>query len=258
MEDGMILPEGFEETTDESTEVTEPIEQQEVQDENQEVQEEVQESQEGAQTEPFIKIKYNKEEVPLTQEQVIELSQKGMNYDKLQERLNFVTNSPGMQYINDLAAKNGMQVDELINHWKSQEEQSQLNELIQNNIPEEYAKEMIENRKFREEQQRVAKEQQQAKAKEETYKRDQADFIKAFPNVEPKDIPENVWESWRGGIPLKFAYMEHEHSQLLNKVKTLETNLNNKNKAPIGMGLSANGSNSAGKEDAFLQGFNSI
>lgn len=208
--------------------------------------------------EPFIKVKYNKEEIPLTQEQVIELSQKGMNYDKIQQRYNELSNNKGLKYIEQLAQRNGMQVEELVDYWEKQEYQSELNELVQKNIPEEYAREILESKKFRSEQQQRQREEAAAKQRENVMTEQRNEFLETYPNVEPKDIPQEVWDTWKTGVPLKFAYMQHERNVLENKVKALETNVKNKQKAPINNSITVNGSNSVGKEDAFLMGFNSI
>ena len=197
---------------------------------------------------PFLNIKYNKEDMALTQEQAIELAQKGMNYDKIMDKLHQAENNVGMQYLNELAQRNGATIEELVNYWRVQEEQAQLNQLIQNNIPEEYAKEILENRKFREEQQRLQREN----AAKERQNLEFNEFFNAFPNVKPEEIPNSVWEANNNGIPLKFAYMQYENQQLLNKINILENNQANKNKAPIGTGI---GNTSNDDYDSFLDGF---
>ena len=87
----------------------------------------------------------------------------------------------------------------------NQEQEQKLADLLEQNIPEEYATEMLENRKFREqfEAEQTAK-QQQAQQQE-----DMKDFISAFPEVKPNDIPAEVWKANANGIPLRYAYAEH-------------------------------------------------
>lgn len=266
MDEDMILPEGFEIPTDTETEVNEntvdnpnqevTTEETEVQPtENTETQQEVEAT---PSNEPFLKIKYNKEEVPLTQDEVIALSQKGMNYDKLQEKYNQVANSREMQFFNQLAQKNGMTVQQLVDYYEQQEFEAQLKEYTEKNIPEDMARELIESRKFREEQQRKAQEDAKAKEHEQSLINQQNEFLDMYPNVDPKDIPQEVWDKVRNGVPLKYAYMEHERTQLQNQLKTMETNIKNKSKSPIKAGLSVNGSTSVEAEDPFIMGFNSI
>ena len=207
--------------------------------ESQQVQEEIQK----------LKIKYNHEEMELPIDEVQALAQKGMNYDKLQEKLYQAENHVGLKYLDELARRSGTNVEGLVNYWREQEHQQELNQLIQSNIPEEYAQEIIENRKFREQLQQRQSEEQQKEAEAKEFK----DFLESFPDVKPEEIPPEVWEKNNNGTPLKFAYMEHEMSKLKNEVNIFKNNSSNKKKAvvsPIG---------NAGDEnyDAFLEGFNS-
>ena len=87
----------------------------------------------------------------------------------------------------------------------AQEQEQRLAELMEQNIPEEYATEMLENRKFREqfEAEKQAKEQQQHQ------QADFQDFMSAFPDVKSEDIPVEVWKANASGIPLRYAYADH-------------------------------------------------
>ena len=207
--------------------------------EEQKVQEEIQK----------LKIKYNHEEMELPIDEVQVLAQKGMNYDKLQERLHQVENHVGLKYLEELAERSGTDVEGLVNYWRNQEHQQELNQLIQNNIPEEYAKEIIENRKFRQQLQQKEAEAQRKEAESREFK----DFLDTFPDVKPEEIPPEVWEKNNNGIPLKFAYMEHEMSKLKNEINVLKNNNLNKKKAVVNPIGNANDEN----YDAFLDGFNS-
>ena len=90
-----------------------------------------------------------------------------------------------------------------------QEQEQKLSELLEQNIPEEYATEMLENRKFREqfEAEKTAKQQQ------EQQQADMREFIKEFPDVKPEDIPVEVWQANEKGVPLSYAYAKHAYKQ---------------------------------------------
>lgn len=220
-------------------------------DEDQEAQE-VQGSQEAQELEPFLQIKYNKEEKALNREEAQMLAQKGMNYDKVIQRLEEFENNPNLQYLNELAARSDMTLDQLVGYWKQQEDETALNELIERNIPEEYAREMLESRKFREQQQQKEMEQQQ-KGKEQ---KEFMEFAETFKDVKPEDIPIEVWKTREElGIPLKYAFMEYENSNLRKEKEILLNNQNNRKKAP-GLGTTKYGSAAAPqKSDPFLEGF---
>lgn len=234
--DTPIETENLEETVDN---VEETVDNTEPTNEEQQIQEEIQK----------IKLKYNHQEMELPIDEVQVLAQKGMNYDKLQEKLNQVESNPGLQYLNELAERNGTNVEGLVNFWREQEKQAELNQLIQANIPEELASEILENRKYREQQEQARKEAEEKQKQELEFK----EFFDEFPDAKPSDIPVEVWQKNEQGIPLKYAYMEYEMSKLKSENSILKNNNKNKEKAvvnPIGNGNDEN-------YDAFLDGFDS-
>ena len=197
-----------------------------------------------------IKLKYNHQEVELPLDEIQVLAQKGMNYDKLQEKLHQAENNIGIQYLNDLAQRNGTDIEGLVNYWKEQERQAELNQLIQNNIPKELADEILENRKYREQQKELQKQNEEKQRQELEFR----EFFEMFPNVAPNTIEGSVWEKVNQGIPLKYAFMEQEMNRLKAENSILQNNNNNKKKAvvnPIGNGNEEN-------YDPFLDGFNSL
>lgn len=232
-----------------SEEVQEDLTEEEIQSEVEETTETTEETPE----EQRIRIKYNHEERELTLEEATQLAQKGMNYDKLQQKFNEVQNNPGLAYLNKLAERSGTSIENLVSYWEEQETQAELNQLIQNNIPEEYAREMIENKKFREQMEQKER-QAQVEAKQQL---EFNDFFKAFEGVKPEDIPTEVWQKNEKGVPLKYAYMEYEHKKLQNEIQVLKHNQEIKKKAPI-RSTSSYGNKEETTDDPFLEGFNSI
>ena len=205
--------------------------------------------------ENILTIRYNGEDISLSEEKAIELSQKGMNYDKINERYNDLKNNRGLQYIQKLAERSGMDIDSLVDYWENQEYEMELNRLVSENIPEEYAREIIESKKFREEYNKKLNEENEKNAKEQMLERERNDFLDMYGDVNPKDIPPVVWDNWKSGTPLKYAYMEYEREQLKNKIAILENNNSNIRKAPLtGIENDTNNNN----EDSFMRGFNSI
>lgn len=206
------------------------------------------------------KVKYNHEEQELGYDEAVPLIQKGMNYDKLQERLGELESDPRLAFIEDLANEQGMDVHEYLDAVKSAREDAKLQELMENNIPEEYAREMLESRKDREERQR----EKQDNAKREYEQREAMDFFEYFKQANDRDfdsskdkIPPEVWEANKQGTPMKFAYMQHQNNELKSQLKTLKQNETNAKRAPVGS-LTAFGGDEPTSEDDFLKGFNSI
>jgi hypothetical protein len=207
-----------------------------------------------------IKIKYNHEEQEISLDEAVELAQKGKNYDKLQEKLQSFESDPRLSFVETLAKEQGMDVNEFIDAYSQWQEQEKLNQLVQQNIPEDIAQEILESRKERE-----ARKQQEKSKEEETKKSQEAqEFFDYFSQVNGRDynpskdqIPKEVWEANEQGVPLKFAYMQHHNSQLQQQLKVLKQNKQNEAKAPI-QGVTSHGSQEVAAEDDFLKGFNSI
>lgn len=236
--------------TDEVTEETTELE---VVEENTEPTEGQEQTETTEETPQMIKVKYNHEEREITLDEAKELAQKGMNYDKQLEKLQQLESDPRLKFVESLATQNDMTVDEYIDAVKVQREQEEINQLIQQNIPEDIAKELLENRKFRESYKKEKETTEQQGKQEAEFK----DFLSSFPDVEADKIPAEVWEKNSQGVPLKYAYMEHINNELQSKMKVLEQNKNNKEKAPIGS-ITTHGSTDNVVEDDFDRGFNSI
>lgn len=205
------------------------------------------------------KVKYNHEEQELGYDDAIPLIQKGMNYDKVQEQLRELESDPRLSFVEELAREQNMDVNEFLEAVRESREQQQLDQLVQQNIPEEYAREMLENRKFREQQ----KAEQQQKAQEEQKNAEFGDFFETFKQANDRDfdpskdqIPQEVWDAHAQGTPLKFAYMEHHNKELKMQLKTLKQNETNARRAPVGS-LTSFGGDEPTSKDPFLDGFNS-
>lgn len=207
-----------------------------------------------------IRVKFNHEEQEIPIDEAVPLIQKGMNYDKLQERYQALEKDPRLIFVEQMAQEQGMTTEQYLEAVKEAREQRQLNELIQQNIPEEYAREMLENRKFRQQLEAEKK----AKQQEETNKKQFGEFFEYFQQANGRafdpnkdQLPQEVWEVHSQGVPLKFAYMEHQNKELKSQLQTLEQNKQNQQRAPI-QSVTQFGSNEPTSEDPFLKGFESI
>jgi hypothetical protein len=173
----------------------------------------------GETQEQMFKLKYNHEEREIPYSQAVELAQKGMNYDKVMEKLQGLENNPGLSWINAQAQRYGMTVDEFVNAMKQQEEQEQLNQLVQQNIPQEYAQEMLENRRFRQQYQSEREAMQQRIKTEAMYQ----EFLDSYPDINPDNIPQEVWNEVGKGRSLLDAYVRHENKTLRDQLTKFQT-----------------------------------
>lgn len=209
---------------------------------------------------PKVKLKYNHEEKEFSLDEVVPLAQKGMNYDKLQERLKSLETDPRLSFVEELAKQQGYDdVNQYINAAREWQEQQRLNELVQKNIPEDLAKEIIENRKDREQ-----RKESERKAQEEAQKQKQySGLLDAFEMVNGKKwsegdvIPDSVFvNATEKGISLRESYLEHVAKELKSQMQVIKQNESNAKKAPV-QGVSTHGSSTDTMDD-FIRGFDSV
>lgn len=250
MDEDMILPDDFE-ATPQAEEVTEQVD-------TVETEAPPQATEEAEPVNPFLKVKYNKEELDLDEERARELAQKGLNYDKVTERLQALESDPRLRFIEEIASQHNMTPQEYMQAVQQQREQERIEELVSQGISEEVAQELLETRKFRQQ----FESEKQAKAQEEQKNAEFTEFFDYFRQANGRDfipsqdtIPESVLAN--ENIPLKYAYMEHQNQVLQQQLQTLKQNEANTQKAPVGS-VTSHGSTEVASEDDFMRGFNSI
>ena len=139
-------------------------------------------------------------------------------------------NNPHLSYLEKKAQRLGITVEKLIENDQKWEQQQKLNELVQRNIPKEYAEKLLkvdelEQWKAQQEQQRQAEQQrqQQQQYKQQMY----AEFLQMYPEVKPEQIPKEVWQMVQQGHRLASAYAIHENKLLKQQYQTQEANAKN-------------------------------
>lgn len=210
--------------------------------------------------------KYNKESVKVDNiEDVINNFQKGLNYDKVQEKLTAIQNSKAETYISKKAKELGMTPDEYINsveeYEKEQEkvrEQERLDEMLEKGVPEDIAREVLATSQLRKELEAMKAEikEKEAKAEAENKKnKEYEEFLKAYPDVKPEDIPKEVFEKAQESS-LREAYAEWRVAELEKQLSIQKTNEKNSQSA-IGSVTETGPTNEDSKKDLFLEGFES-
>ena len=211
------------------------------------------------------KIKYNKEEVNVDSiEDLITGYQKGLNYDKKLQELENLQNSKLEKYAKSKAEELGITVDEYMDRVEQYEkdqqkarEEEQLEEMINNGVPDSIAREVIATSQLRRELQKKENElkaREEAQAKEKAKNKEYEDFLKEFPDVNPEDIPKEVFENAENSS-LSSAYMKWQLKELQNQLSVAKTN--EKNKEAVVGGVTDTGPTKENHEvDLFLEGFN--
>lgn len=210
------------------------------------------------------KVKYNGESVKIESiDDLVTNFQKGLNYDKKQEQYENLQNSKVEQYVSKKAKELGMSVDEYIdqveNYEREQEkkkEQARLEEMINNGVPEDVAKEVIATSQLRkqlQEKENALKEQEEKTKKENDKNKQYADFVEKFPNVKPEDIPKEVFENAQNSN-LVSAYKDWLIKDLETKLQIKEQNEKNA-KSAIGSVTETGTTQKQKAIDPFLEGF---
>ncbi len=141
---------------------------------------------------PFLTVRYNKEERPLTREAAAEYAQKGLNYDKINGRL--------------------AEAEQKLTGYGELEAMARA-----------YA------------QRRGISDAEALKALRGSLEGDAqamvdaqlGAFMKAYPNEDPRQLPEAVMAGWKRGVPLTEAYLSYRAAELEKQLKTRETNARN-------------------------------
>lgn len=167
-----------------------------------------------------LKIKYNHEEKEITLEEARELAQKGLNYDKAEQRAldKFIEETYGESH--------GIKTYE---QYQERLKEDAIRKQYENiEIPENIKEELVEGRKLKAEKeakeearlQKESKETFQAALKEATNKNDLQSFVDWFEieNERPFDpkkdiISQEVWDENIKGKSLVVAYKQHEKAK---------------------------------------------
>lgn len=211
------------------------------------------------------KIKYNKEDVTVESiEELINGYQKGLNYDKKLQELENLQNSKLEKYARAKAEQLGITVDEYMDRvekyeeaQKRQQEEDELEQLISNGMPDTLARELIALRQTRHDFQKEINDLKQEKelAKQEAEKnKEYQDFLDSFPDVNPKDIPKEVFEEAEKSS-LSNAYMKWKIKNLETQLSVAEQNKKNES-STVGSVTDTGTTKEKHERDLFLEGFN--
>lgn len=215
------------------------------------------------------KAKYNKESVKVDNiDEVINNFQKGLNYDKLQEKLNNLENGKALTYVTKKAQELGMSVDEYMDQVEKyeaeqerQREAEELQDLIDKGIPQETAEELVSSRQLRKELQEIKNKLAESEKQKSEAQREQDEyneFFKEFPNINvEKDIPSDVFlNAHNNNISLTRAYKDYLYEKTVKELEILKNNEKNSNSA-VGSTQNFAGSQENTNYDPFLEGFDS-
>lgn len=174
-------------------------------------------------TEPFLKIKYDKEEIGLTQDEARELAEKGKNYDRIRDRYNSLNDQ-----IERLARIYDMDVNTFLNSLSDSQKKFEIANEVQSlreqypnaddGLLNEIATSRVNSRTTQREAQ-VAQEQTQKQDTIDAEVKRQVDlFRQEYPNLEPDKLDKQVYGYVKQGYTLLEAYSKWaRNEQVKNK-----------------------------------------
>jgi len=221
-----------------------------------ESEEAVENTNETEETEDTMMLKYNHEEKDYKISEVKELAQKGMNYDKMVEKVNNLENSPELEFVRQQAKANDMSVTEYIQATHDYQKQIEVDKLVEAGNTEEVARELIDKR-YAEKQAKIDKE----KADNEQLSKDAEskelnEFLETFPEIIVDEIPSEVFVlAKEKSISLTDAMYRIKSLKQEKEIKALKQKQENKTKAPLTKGVSEYGVEQDKKIDPDLDGW---
>lgn len=191
---------------------------------------------------PFLTIRYNGADETLTQEQAIELAQKGRNYDKIYQRMQDLQNDPTRAIFEEQARSAGLSLQDYANRLAEFQQASAINRIAKEfmsknpdateEIAKQYAQSEYRNQEALKAQQK-AQEAQKTEQERQTRAQEQvAAFIKEYPNVNVRELPQEVADDINNnGETLLSAYRRYENKQLRAELEAARKNNSNRAKA---------------------------
>lgn len=207
---------------------TEPSEaDQQTEEPGQEQQEEAPVAEEPA--EQTFDLKFLGETKTVNRDEVITLAQKGLNYDKvLAERDTTKSELEQLggvsllrdckEFLEELAAESRMTVSDLMDSTRA--EVLAKKEGLDNSVALQRIKLDRDRKAFEAEKAKKAAEKKAAEEAEAQRSNQFLQFAQEYPDVDPKDIPKEVWDKFKEGISLTAAYSTYENKKLREEVKS--------------------------------------
>ena len=242
----------FDEEEDETVEETESTEDTPIEEE----------TEEPAEEEPFMTIRYNKEDKKLSRDEAVTMAQKGMNYDHLQGKYDTLNNR-----LTQLAQMTGMNVEQYLDslntmqsNYALQQEVKALKEQYPNSdesLLKEIAQKRV-NERFEQNKAQIAQTMNnEAEVQQKEIERQVAVFEKRYPNVSADKLDQSVYDLMNEGYTLLEAYQTYLDNQRQAKEKEVQQKqeierINNKNKKKS---LGNIGTNESSNADDFMSGF---
>ncbi len=206
-------------------------------------------------------IRYNGNDMKLSREEATTLAQKGMNYDKMYQRLQALENDPVRKIFQEQAESAGLTLQEFANRLQGIREEYSKREIarefktknpdISDEAANEYAEQAFNSQKLQRESERRSRQEQAKKETDDALVKEVQSFSEKYPDVKIEELPNEVIDDINSGTKLETAYLRHVVRELQKKVSNIETNAKNKSK---NIGSASDNIGSSGNADDFISG----
>lgn len=186
-------------------------------------------------------IKNRDEQRQVTREELVSMAQKGWDYDRVRQerdqlRQYRTENDPSVELIKRYADRSGMSVGEYLDYCRKQEliagGMSEQEALQKVGLDRERAELDRERRELDAHRQQMDSVRQRAQAQAQARQQDVEQFYRTYPKVDPKSIPQEVWDAVKAGESLTNAYTMHENRRLAAELAAERQNRKNRETAP--------------------------
>jgi len=230
--DGSETSEPEEEAADEADKPAPAAEPEEKEDKPEDKPEAEQKSEEQAPDQEF-ELKHLDEVRKVNRQEVIELAQKGMDYDRIRGKLEELRgveaqaseNESYAEFVKELADGAGISVEELIDGTRARilmDKASKEGRTLSQADAMQSAK---QTREAKASAQQTGREAKEARSKQERFTEEANRFRTLFPDVKGEDIPGEVWQDYDKGGNLVDAWNKHQNQQLRSENEKLHLEL---------------------------------
>ena len=110
--------------------------------------------------------------------------------------------------------------------WKKQHENDLVEEdsMVEEMAPQPEAKDENELETLRMQNEELRRELEERKAIAERLESEIGEFSEIFPDVPLSEIPDDIWNDVKKGIPLSASYAKHEKKRMMNEAYALSVN----------------------------------
>ena len=160
----------------------------------------------------MLRLRFNGQDIEKSEEEVLKLAQKGMNYDHVKSRLDEAQkNLPAVDVMRRFAQEAGVSLEEYIAQAQGQLGAKALRELTDKGVPEAEARELLELRQAKHRQDQLSRERQA----EEASRKQWLEYVEAYPEIAAKGkLDPDVARRISAGMSPVQAQLAHDNEQL--------------------------------------------